>query len=362
MNTEHLLPDNRAAFETALSEARDFLPALLPEVERVRGFKATTPAPAWLKPALVFEYGLGEIEAYFGSFADLLDEGITWRRILGTPASVEQALGWLGFAGVQLADQRPRRRMWHRYQVDLGEVPPIELPVLRDAEYLSGISSPARSVLVRGFHDYDYGALEWSEKRWGQSLWGDDSGVRVGGGSVKWSFGEALTGAIVAGDPQRVALGLDIEEGDDPGWIDVPWDAPGLSWEGIESVPLFKSFLIRRLPIHIGFFDGDDLIGIRRPISVLDVTDDHDVADPDNIVIEVEARTGFSDAEGRDCDSCSLVFMAGAAGRPGALWIDADDVVFADGVDAEDMTVGSVAADFTFRRTVREHATLTLEI
>lgn len=359
---EHLLPGSSTTLERAASETLDNVPEMGPAIDSIRGFKFETPILLGIGPWLLAEYGLGAISGYFGTIEEVIAEGIPWQRIRGTPAALAAALAWIGYDDIDLQDAFPRRRHWNRYQVGMGEVPIIELPRLLDAEYLAGISDPARSVFFRGWHGYDVRALEWSGGRWGRSIWGDSSGVRVDGGATKWSHGESLTGAIVAGAPERVALGIDVELGEDPGWIDIPWDAPGIDWTGITDVAAFKSFLIRRLPVHVAFFDADDaLIGLRRPITVRDVTADHDV-DGDAIVIEVECRTGFGDGEGREAASASLLYRAGHPTKPGALWIDGGDVEMQDGLDAEDMTIGSVPVDFTFRRTVRQHVTLTLEI
>jgi hypothetical protein len=362
MSREHLLPDNRTAFEEALSTASDYLPDLLPGVEAVRGFKFAGPFPAWLGPALIFEYGLGDIVSYFVNADAAVSEGVAWQRIIGTAAALTKALSWIGYEDILIRDAFPRRRMWHRYQIGMGEVPAVELPRLLDAEYLAGLSDPARSIFFRGWHGYDVRALEWSGGRWSRSMWGDSSGVRLDGGQTKWSHGEDFDGAIVAGAPEREALGIDVELGEDPGWIDIPWDTPGIDWSGIVDVAAFKSFLIRRLPAHVGFFKANgDLIGMRRPIAVRDVTAAHDVAG-DTIVIEVEVRTGFGDGEGRQAAAVALIYRAGHMAKPGALWVDANDVAMEPGFDDEDMTIGSVPVDFTFRRTVRQHVTLTLEI
>lgn len=362
MSRQHLLPDNRTKFETALSEALDFLPAVQPYVEAVRGFKFQPVRPDWLGQALVFEYGLGDFEHYFNNRDMLIAAGIAWQRLMGTPLGIASGLSWLNYTGIEVDDQHPTRLWWTRYQIGMGRVPEAELPILLDAEYLAGLSDPVRSVFFRGWHGYDFRALDWSNSRWGDGIWGDDSGARVDGGTVKWSHGEDAAGTIVAGEAERVALGVDVHVGDELDWGDFPWDAPGLTWDGVWDAVAFKAFLMLRLPVYVGFYDAEgEAIGYRRPLGVRNATA---VDATETVTIEVECRTGFGDGEGRAAASCALVFHARPLepDKPGKLWLEPDEIAFEDGYNAADMTIGSVAVDFLFRRTVRQHVTLTLDI
>lgn len=364
MTRDALLPANSTALEVAVSETLDFLPALRPYAAAVHGFKFARPLNASIAPWLVVEYGLGAISPFFDTIEDLIDAGIDWQRVRGTPAAIETALGWIDYDSAQVLDQWLRRRKWNRYQLAMAELPgDNEVVRLQSAEYLIKLSDAARSVPFRGFYGYDVRALEWSGSYvWSGAIWGDDSGVRLTDGTVKWSHGQSHTGAISAGETERQALGIDVAGTDEPGWDDFPWSAPGVTWEDIEDVPAFKSFLLRRLPILVGFYDeGGYAIGYRRPTSVADVTD---VALPggDLIAIEVKCRTGFGDGAGRDVATCALVFRAGNPAKPGQLWIEPEDIEFEDGFDAADMKIGSVALAVKFGRTTRQHVTLTLEI
>lgn len=360
----HHLPPESTPFEKALSEAIDWETAVGASIEASRGLVYARPLNVSFAPYLLEQYGLGNIGRFFDTIEDAIDAGIPWLRILGKPEAIETALSWIGYDNITIWHQWPGRRKWNRYQIDMGLVPEVELPLLLDAEYLADLSDPARSVFFRGFEGYDVRATVWSGFRWGNALWGDSSGVRIEGGTVKWSHGEDDTGAIVAGSTERTALGIDYEEGEALTWGEIPWDAPGVTWEGIQDLPAFKSYMLRRLPVYVGFYDADgEAIGFRRPIAVRDVTADHTPAEG-HIVIEVECRTGFGDGVGHAVDHCSLVFRAGNANaaKPGKQWLDPDEIVFEDGYSAADMTIGSVDLDFTFRHTVRQHVTLTFEI
>lgn len=364
MTAPHLLPGNATALERALSQSLDRTPYFGPYIDTIAGLKYGPVIPASFSPWVIAEYGLGPISEYFLDDGMLIAAGIPWQRVRGTPLGVAMALSWIGYLFPLIEDQNDRRRKWNRYQVGMGAVPVSELPVLRDAEYLVGLSDPARSVFIRGWHGYDVRTLEWSDGLWGDSLWGDDSGERLDGGAVKWSHGEDLAGSVVTGEAERIALGVNVALGDELDWGDFPWDAPGISWAGVTNVAAFKGFLVRRLPVYVGFFDANgDAIGYRRPVAFRDMTVNHDAA-PDRVFLEIEARTDFGDGEGARCASIALVFRAGNEDetKPGKLWLEPDEIEFEDGVVAEDMTIGAVAADFLFRRTVREHVTITLEI
>ena len=126
----------------------------------------------------------------------------------------------------------------------------------------------------------------------------------------------------------------------------------------------FKAFQIARLSVYVGFYNAaGEAIGYRRPVGVRNTTANHDAA-PGTVFFEVEARTDFGDGEGSQCASVALVFRAHNAdpAKPGKLWLGPEEIEFEDGFEADDMTLGPVAVDFAFRRTVRQHVTLTLEI
>ncbi|QKC90002.1 hypothetical protein EB230_17495 [Mesorhizobium sp. NZP2234] len=365
MSALHLLPNNASPLERALSESLDRTPYFGPLIDSIAGLKYGATIPAAFSPWVVAEYGLGPISEFFNDDDELIAAGIPWQRVRGTPAALFMALSWIGYLAPELEDQNDRRRKWNRYQIGMGLVPVAELPVLRDAEYLAGISDPARSRFIRGWHGYNVRALEWSEQKWGEALWSDDSGIRLPGGTVKWSHGEEIDGSIIADAADRTALGVNVTLGEVLNWGDFPWNVPGVSWDGVTDVAAFKLFLIGRLSVYVGFYDAaGDAIGYRRPVAVRDVSASHVGGPAGHVFVEVEARTDFGDGEGAVCASIALVFRAHNidAEKPGKLWLGPEEIEFEDGFEADDMTLGPVAVDFAFRRTVRQHVTLTLEI
>lgn len=362
-NRQHLLPSNATPLERAVSETLDRDPVLGPGIDAASSIRFQRPLIPSYAAWILAQYGLGGVSQFFDTIEEAIDAGVPWQRVRGTVAALELALDWIGYDEIAVEHLgRRRRRKWNRYQIGMGSIPEMERPILLDAEYLADASDPARGVFFRGWHGYDARALEWSRGRWGSFIWNDDSGARLDGGKTKWSHGESHSGAIVAGETERQALGIDVAEGQEVGWGDFPWEAPGVSWEGITDVAAFKSFLLRRLPILVGFYREDgSAIGYRRPFVVRDVTAEHEPGE-DAIVVEIECRTGFGDGEGEDCDHCALVFRGRNSQKPGRLWNVPGELSFEDGVDPTDVTIGAVPLGFTFRRTVRQHVTLTLEI
>lgn len=361
-NRLDLLPANATPLERAVSETLDRDPILGPGIKAARSIRFQRPLIATYASWILSQYGLGGVSQFFDTVEEAIDAGVPWQRVRGTVAALEAALDWIGYDDIYIEHGYRRRRKWNRYQIGMGALPESELPILLDAEYLADLSDAARNVFFRGWHGYDVRALEWSGGRWSDSIWGDDSGVRLDDGKVKWSHGESQTAAIVAGEPERQALGIDVTAGQELGWGEFPWSAPGVTWEGVNDVAAFKSFLLLRLPVLVGFFTAaGDVIGYRRPFATRDVTAAH-VPGGDSIVIEFEARTGFGDGEGQACDHCALVFRASNLEKPGRLWSGPEEITFETGVDPVDVTVGTVPLGFTFRRTVRQHVTLTLEI
>ena len=170
---------------------------------------------------------------------------------------------------------RSGRRMWHRYQVAMGEVPSgaDEDPRLYDAEYLAGLSDPARAIFWRGFAGYDIRALDYGNSPWGGAIWGNDSGVRMPDGETLWSHGESYEVAVSLTAAQRAELSADVTTGSSIGWDPIPWSTPGVSWYGVTDPKAYKAFLLARLPTYLGFFDaGGAPIGYRRVFGAVDVT------------------------------------------------------------------------------------------
>ena len=315
----HLLPANATALERALSEAFDREAVLGPGADAVTGQRFRRPlTPGW-GPWLILEYALGPVSRFFGRQEEAIDKGVVWQRLRGTPAAVAAALHWIGYAAAAVDDGRASR-MWHRFQVAMGGIPPtsemraipptdevgagtpgvetlgvetlgVEAATLIDAEYLTAESAGARDLFFRGYHGYDIRALIASGGRSAETLLGDDSGVRVPKGtagghrrqatspasgrrqvsSAKWSHGRPHAATVTLSLQARQALELDVEAGSGPGWAAIPWETPGLTWVGVGDLVRYRAFLSLRHQAYIAFLDEmAEPIGYRRVTHATD--------------------------------------------------------------------------------------------
>ncbi len=355
-----VLPGNRTALEDALAIAVNPALQVSPAIDTISGLKYQRPLAQSVAPWLVHEYGLGPISQYFDTIEALIDQGRPWQRLRGTPAAILTALGWIGYDAASIEDQLKRRRRWHLYQIGMGKLPgAAEVATLMDAEYLSGVSDPARSEFFRGWHGYDVRGLTWGNGRFGRSIWGDASGVRLPGGKVKWSHGRTHALAASASVADWSVFGLDpaLETGDAT-WSDtLSWSTPGLGWGGIADAKALKTWLLLQRPAHLGFLDANgDAIGyariIREPKDVSGVAAD--------IKIAFEVQTRFGDGAGATAASVALFLNlpVGVGVKPYSAWLQPDQVL----VGPTPIRLGEVPWANTFQKTVRERITLTLTI
>lgn len=358
-----LLPSNRTVIEESLAAGTDPFSIVLALIEERRGFKYARPVESDLAPWLIHEYGLAPISRFFDDDSALIDAGRAWQTIRGTPAGVLTGLGFAGYDGASLQDQVTGRRRWHLYQAAMGQLPTQagEPEQLSGAEYAAGLSDPARSEFFRGYHGYDVRGLTWGRSRWGGALYGDSSGVRVDGGSVKWSHGRAHAIAATMDAGLWPALGVDFSTGDPVTWSPyLRWNMPGLTWNGIENAGDLRSLILRERETFIGFYDGSgDPIGYQRVIvAPKDVTP----ADPPDETRDILYRvhTGFGVAAGKTAESVAVVFGAApvAGVKPYKAWLDPAEIGFADG----EIRAGETAYQIDFMASVRERISLTLTV
>lgn len=384
-----LLPANSTLLEIALEEAMDEAVLFSPAVTEIKGIKYARPLNVTIGPWLVQEYGLGPISQFFGAGAGLIplssdgedilttddgnidlyvsgdstiealiDEGRIWQRIRGTPAAIGMALQWILYNEIAILDQVTRRRRWHLYQIDMRELPgPEEAYRLASAEYLASLSDSARSFFWRGFHGYDVRGHVWGRSRYGASIWGDSSGVRINGGRTKWSHGRNHSFELVALTADQIALGLTYQDGDQLTWSsELTWDAPGLTWSGVEDSVALKAWLIRTIPAYVALYDADNLnIGFVK-ILLEPIID----AQPDKIIARYTTSTDFGDGAGRSVARFDLSFRGKntASVKPFKKWLREEQVVF----DQPEVAIGPNQIEIELAQTVREFFSIELRI
>lgn len=155
--------------------------------------------PAGWPMFLVWEYGLEELLPYLPDPAVILNTGLQWQRIKGTPDSVVIALSWLDLVAIT-EEETPTGRHWYEYQIDPGTAP--SRSELRNIVGLARLSAPVGTRLARLFHGYDRRRAIYDEVSWSDgTLWSDYSGIYDQELDVRLSFGVNNASAASLGSP-----------------------------------------------------------------------------------------------------------------------------------------------------------------
>lgn len=363
MSFQSLLPPNATPLEVTLEEACDAGFPIDPAIAEIHGIKYARPLNPTVAPWLIQEYGLGPIAYFFDAAETLIDQGREWQRIRGTPSAFHAALRWIDYQFAAIEDQGGHgRRRWHLYQCAMGELPgATESLRLANAEYLGSISDPARSEFFRGFHGYDARAMRWGRGRYGNTMWGDSSGVRIDGGNVKWSHGRSHTVEATGTIPDWAAFGWDDALADmvaaSGTWSPtLTWNTPMLYWSGTVAEAAVKTWLLMQRQAHLVFRDEHGSpIGYARVIRRPGANSAAALAPS----VMYEIRTAFGDAAGATTASVGVVY--GLTTKPGVKpcksWLTPIEVAQDVGIEA-----GSAAWVHTFQKTVRETVALTLTV
>jgi P2-related tail formation protein len=369
--TEHLLPQNATDLEQAFSLASNPAVRLDLPVTIIRGIKLIGTPPPWL-PFLVYEYGLGELSPYVPNLYQLIDEGIDWQRVRGTPNAIEKGLAWINYAG-EIEEAPIRRARWHLFQLEMDRVRDEEEPDLFRIEGITQLSVPVRSHFWRGFRTYDVRATEYGWKAWSGSLWSSYSGARIRTGGAKWSFGRLYELDHTMTEAELTALGVWIAEvtSERPyTWEHVAW--PQFPWGEIDEAERRQLIIqaLAAMSAWVTFVDAEDtVIGHRRarvwkPTKAGSASAPYRIgsamrtlADSDATGLYIEAMTDFGD--GYPATAVKWQVRLGATlvdpTRPGLLWAEPGE-----------LTGGTVAVEKTdtieFGRTVRERCRALLRV
>ena len=369
-----LLPWHATPFEKAFSRASDPAVRLDTPITISRGIKYIGTPPPWL-PFLIYEYGLGELSPYVPNLYQLIDDGIRWQRVRGTPAAIARGLGWLGYSGA-IEEAQIRRTRWHLFQLHLGRVRDSEERDLNRIEGVTQLSVPVRSHFWRGFRTHDLRALEYSWKRRSNAMYSTHSGARIRTGGAKWSFGRLYERDHTMTQAELTALGVWVATVPPPtvsAWSATPW--PAAPWSDVGQ-QIRRDTIIGNLAAMSAWITfltaGGAVIGHRRARVWRRVTSGS-AASPYQVggsqfdplsagvtgasALYVEAQTDFGDGYGQTAAKWQVRLGATLAdpARPGLLW-----------ADAPALTGGAVAVEKTetieFGRTVRERCRAVLRV
>lgn len=332
-----ILPQSSTPFERLLSEVIDPIGEVGPRFDDIEAANEFRP-PQFL-PFAVWGFGLGELTPYVPSLYQLIDEGIDWQRVRGTPRAIEIGLGWLGYAGA-LEENPVRRRRWNRFQIHLGRVRDEDRPDLGRIYGVVSLSPPIRSQFFRGFRGYDVRACETGHQKTSGSLTSSHSGVRIDQVPAKWSFGRYHEHVRDLTQEDLTRCGAWVEPIPSDLWVNqnVLWVNQNVLWSqpAIQGRRTLIASTIAGQGAFVRFRDAQgNVIGnaraVVRPVAPVVSNGDYIVAaqhyDADLAnctALVVQATTGFGDGLGANAASMSVVIGAQiSSGAPyGARWIE----------------------------------------
>jgi hypothetical protein len=370
---QHLLPANASPLEIAVSETLDRFPVLAPGAAELHSFKLETVQPSIL-PWLVVEYGLGTISQYLPDLASVIEYGLRWQRVKGTPQGIAESLTWVGYAFSTLYEAPTRRTRWHLYELELDRFRDNEGD-LGTIEAVVRLSDPVRSEFYRAWHGYNVREHDWSYSTWGNAIWGDNSGVFLHEGGVKWSFGRTFdAGRHDLTEAELTPLGAWVPpvEGGSIAWGPYPWETPGLKWisgaalsraQVIATALLSKSCWIgvyRQNGTPIGFRKARVYRCVEPSFGGYYEADGQgyiaaDAAGPN---VFAEALMDFGEGEGEVAHSWSVTLGGSPVGThpPGIQWLPGA------GISGGSIVGGFAVSPATFGKTSRERFRAILKI
>lgn len=363
-----LQPRHASPLRRVIAEIDDPFARLADAYDGITTADRNTPSP-WL-PYLIWQYGLGELAPYLPDLNDLIEEGLQWQRVRGTPAAITRGLGWLSYTGT-LEEAPTRRRLWNKCQIQLGRVRDADMPDLARIDGIVSLSPPLRSRFTRGFRGYDVRAAETSWKRFSGSIVGDDSGVYLPNVGAKWSFGRKHSGAIGLAQTELTALGTWIpflpptDLWADVGvlWSDLPieWALP---FQVARRKAIAEALLTRTAYVRFAT-SGGAVIGYRRAIMRPvrpDVSGEYTVngngwavSPGEPLAILARCRTGFGDGAGLTAATMTVVFdpVLAPGVKPGRLWLTPSQA-------SGGIAVDPVSVSIPFGLTVRDECSIVM--
>lgn len=363
-----LLPDNSGQWESIIAEAMATPDVVAQTIGSMHGVKIFAPPPSFL-PFLIWEYGLSELTPYVPNLSELIEEGIDWQRVRGTPDAVRRGLGWLGYEA-SIEEALTFRRFWNAFQLRFNSLPANDAPDLERIEGVTTLSVPLRSNLRRGVFQYDVTAAEPDHARLDNTMLDFSSGIVATPQGTIWSFGRTHEITHTLSEAEGIALGnwLPPVEEETVSWGDFSWQDADFAWNADENVQrgvILAGWFDSRL-IYFALKDAEnDVIGYRcaRAVHSVEVTFDgaysfdgssYAPADAGSQVY-IEAMTQFDDADGMTAETVSLIANPVLADgvKPGKLWLEPNELSGGQEFAAQAITI-------PLRRTVREQVKIML--
>ncbi|WP_375646444.1 phage tail protein [Bartonella sp. TT29SHDZB] len=335
-----LLPPNSSLFERCFAEAMALDPHVKMALEEIPRAKFITRPPSWL-PFLIDEYGLQELNPYFSTLYDLIDQGLAWQNIRGSLAAIEIGLEWLGISA-RFQPAWTGRAWWNSFQLDFDQLP--ERKSLEAIEAITDLSKSLRSDFRRGTYGYNVQAVECNMSRLDDSMLEYESGVRLTAGGTLFSFGRTTEINHTLTKEEGRLIGNWIDDGDEElSWeqIDYPWDLANFPWCSVkkhERDILMTEWFSNRTLYLVLRDSQNSVIGYRRcnivqPVEqVLEGVYNHcgNRFNPSTTgtLLFLAARTDFEDVEDKQAAAVSLLVHGCLAQQTplGKLWLGADEL------------------------------------
>lgn len=360
----NLLPINSEKWERCIADAISLPVPLQDAVTASHAAKWKSPPPSFL-PFLVYELGLGELTPYVPNLYNLLDEGVDWQRVRGTPAAINMGLSWIGYSAT-LEEAPVSRRWWNSFQLRFAALPLKDDPDLEQIEGITTLSVPKRSQLRRGVYQYDVGALTADETRLDAAMPDRESGISITPKGTIWSFGRThhIEHTLTRAEGEAIGNWLEPVEDAPLRWVDMsyPWVDATFLWASTpqaQRAALMAGWFRDRV-LYVCLRDATEtVIGYRRCRAIRTVSaqfngnyqfeGDRFEPSPSGQILYVEALTQFDDVAGISAKHVSLlVHPQLRAGVPiGRLWLQPQDIEGGTEIAATSISI-------PLRQTVRE--------
>lgn len=360
---QSLLPGNATDLMLAHEEAAAPSEQLVGAVDFIKDIKRRR-LPSFV-PALIWEYGLSQLQPYVPNVNVLLEEGRQWQIERDTYAALDRGLGWIGMSAV-IVEAYWERVWWNAFQLDLASLPAADSPDLDRIENITRLSVPFQSDFRRATWGYDAPAAELDGTRYDDSIFDDESGVRLRPGGPLWSFGRAHEIAYTLTQADGEALGNWIPPSSD---ASLTWQDAHIAWQDAHFPWSSSAAQQRRIVLatwfeprsaYVALLDGAGAVigyrcarGVHRVAPVIDglyrFAGTRYSPAPGGELIWIEAFTDAGDGAPATVASVALVIGAAPAAGipPGRLWLQAGQL--AGGVE-----IARTPVSFPLRATVRE--------
>jgi P2-related tail formation protein len=166
MTGHELLPTSATQLEKDLADLFDNSLTIQNAINTLPTAKYGNTIPNSYYPYLIWEYNLGELSEWVIDPLELLKTGLEFRRVQGTPKSLDLALSWIGFSAKEVREGVGDK--WYLFEIDTGGIPTYSL--VTNIVKLANLAKPIRSRLFRLYHGLDLKPFTFNDPEAGFNL------------------------------------------------------------------------------------------------------------------------------------------------------------------------------------------------